>query len=142
VTLQEQFIDQIAKTFASCLGTLKAKNNDYTKNSAADPFRNFRKMAEFAHIDVDQSLLSQIAGKMSRIEALTENGFLPQVDEPIEDTLKDLINYLAILKAWYEMGMPEPQEPESEPINVAPLPQQVNEVGQRVRSKIAELFKK
>lgn len=147
MTLQERFIDHLGKVFANCLGTLKAKNNDYTKNSTVDPFRNFRKMADFGHIDVDQALLSQIGAKLSRLEALTEPGFVAQVDEPLEDTLRDLINYFAILKTWYEMGQPDPEEPESVSVSVAEpsVREQVEAVGQRVKTlnqKVADLFKK
>lgn len=139
MTLQERFIDQIAKTFANCLGTLKAKNNDYTKNSASDPFRNFRKSGEFARVDIDQSLLVRISDKLSRLESLTEPGFTTQIDEPLEDTLRDLINYFAILKAWYEMGQPEPDEPESVPIAIVATQ---GVTAQTTSQKITDFFKK
>ena len=83
-------------TFQNCLAIAKSKNNDYAKGD--DPFRNF-KASEAVGDPVERGIMVRMMDKMARIS----NSFdveLQVKDESVSDTLDDLINYAAILKAY------------------------------------------
>lgn len=94
------FLKSIAKTYTDGLALVRRKNADYA--NPQDPFRNFRS-AEIAGVGVGRALLVRALDKLSRISNLLDRN--PAVmDEKIEDTILDAINYLGILKAWIELG--------------------------------------
>jgi hypothetical protein len=95
------FISSIEKTYAAGIDVIRRKNADYAKSE--DPFRNFR-LAEVAGVDVGRAILVRALDKMSRISNLLDRNPPAVIDEKLEDTLLDCINYLAILKAWIELG--------------------------------------
>lgn len=91
----EIFLRELEKTFAECLEIAKRKNADYAEQG--DPFKNF-KMSTQVGVAPERAILVRISDKISRVSNLLdkENSVM---DERIEDTLHDIINYCAILKA-------------------------------------------
>ena len=89
-------LDSTAKMFEDCLAIMKAKNQDYAGKSEAGTLKNFNYSAQLANITRDQGILVRLGDKMTRIGNLLVNEAAVK-DEAIEDTLKDAINYTAIL---------------------------------------------
>ncbi len=95
---------------------IRRKNSDYA--TGEDPFNNFR-MVEMIGLSVEQGIMTRILDKFARLSNLTASGEEPAVaDETVDDTILDLINYLAILHAYrnrnffgaYTMARPEEYE--------------------------------
>ena len=95
------FLRSIEKSYADGLDLVRRKNADYANSE--DPFKNFRS-AGLAGVSVGRAILVRALDKMSRISNLLDRDQPVVMDEKIEDTLLDGINYLAILKAWIESG--------------------------------------
>lgn len=95
---RSQFRAHIANTFQKGLALIDKKNADYAGED--DPFANFNN-ASIAHVSVPQAILVRISDKMSRIGNLLVRPAVV-LDESLEDTIIDAINYLAILLAWLE----------------------------------------
>lgn len=93
-----QFRAYIAEIFQKGLALIDKKNADYAGED--DPFANFNN-ASIAHVSVPQAILVRISDKMSRIGNLLVRPAVV-LDESLEDTIIDAINYLAILLAWLE----------------------------------------
>lgn len=93
-----EFLSSISKTYADGVKIIKKKNQDYANST--DPFRNFRS-ATIVGIGIERAILLRVLDKLSRCANLIDKQ--PSVvDESLEDTLIDAINYLAILKAYRE----------------------------------------
>lgn len=79
---------------------MRAKNADYTAQSS-DPFANFRG-STYLGIDPVLGILLRMQDKLMRLRSFAEHGELKVVDEGIEDTAIDVVNYtilaLAMLK--------------------------------------------
>ena len=87
--------------FDGCFRTLQSKCNDYARKD--DPFRNFRLVGQLEHrvCDVETGIIVRISDKVSRIINLVFLGTKRMVlDESVDDTVKDLINYCAILYVY------------------------------------------
>lgn len=96
-----QFIESLIQTFGDCIDTAKKKNQDYAGD--ADPFANFSKVETFGICSVETGILVRITDKMARISNLLTSDKDPAVlDESVDDTIMDAINYFAILKAYRE----------------------------------------
>ena len=91
-------IRSVDKTFKGCLETLKKKNADYAGNE--DPWKNF-KFAEMVRVKPDRAILVRMSDKLARISNCLDKEVQVK-DETVKDTLDDLINYSAILKAYLE----------------------------------------
>lgn len=82
------------------------KNNDYADPSSfeKDPlrvFRNFVLCDQLGICSTEQGFLVRLSDKFSRICNLLRAGHKQTVtDESIEDTTKDIINYLILLMAY------------------------------------------
>lgn len=92
-------LESLEKTFAECLEIAKRKNADYAGDNQ-DPFKNF-KNATVVGVSVERGILVRLMDKMSRISNLLYKEAQVK-DESIQDTLGDIINYVAILKAYIE----------------------------------------
>jgi hypothetical protein len=77
---------------------MRAKNQDYAGDK--DPFKNFR-YAEMVGVDVERAILVRMSDKLARISNCLDKEVQVK-DETVNDTLSDLINYTAILKAYRE----------------------------------------
>ena len=95
---KKEFIESIAYTYAKGIELIKRKNADYA--TGENPFRNFE-YADLAGVSVERAIMVRVMDKMARVSNLLDKN--PEViDEKLEDTLLDVINYLAILKAYLE----------------------------------------
>lgn len=93
---QQEFFEHINQSFTDGLELIRKKNTDYS--GLIDPFKNFRS-AEVIGVGVDKAILVRILDKIARISNLLDKEAKVD-DESIDDTLLDLINYSAILKAY------------------------------------------
>jgi hypothetical protein len=95
--MKNELTESVRKTFDKAHKICVIKNEDYA--STDSPFKNFE-AANLVGLSAEQALLLQMANKLSRIGNLI--GDKKAKNEPIEDSLIDLINYAAILKAYIE----------------------------------------
>lgn len=95
---REEFIESIENTYSCGLELIKIKNMDYANSD--DPFRNF-KNAEMVGVGIERAMLVRVADKLARVSNLLDKE-ASVTDESLEDTLIDMCNYLAILKAYRE----------------------------------------
>lgn len=91
-----EFIESLEIIFKEAVDIARKKNTDYSKDS--DPFLNFR-FSPYVGVPVERGILVRICDKLSRISNLLDQEAQVK-DESIEDTLKDLINYSAILLTY------------------------------------------
>jgi hypothetical protein len=94
-------ISRTAALFSKCQSILEKKNTDYA-GAAGDPFKNFSdpELAVFLpeKFDVvELNLRAEIRKKFTRITVLFGEA-RKGLNESFDDTLIDMINYLAI---WY-----------------------------------------
>jgi hypothetical protein len=92
----KDFLNDLDNTFKTCLDIAKKKNADYADTD--NPFKNFE-MSSIVGIDPAHAILVRISEKLARIGGLLDRAAVVE-EEKIEDTLIDLINYCAILKAY------------------------------------------
>lgn len=92
----QEFLKNIEATFEKCLRTAKSKNADYA--GVGDPFKNFNS-SEYVGVPIPRAILVRMMDKMARISNLLDKEANVK-EESITDTLEDLINYAAILKAY------------------------------------------
>lgn len=93
---QSELHNDMKETFNKCLDIAKKKNDDYADE--ADPFANFRG-SEIAGVPAERGILIRMMDKMNRIGNGLQKEFQVE-DERMDDTIEDLINYAAILKAY------------------------------------------
>ena len=92
-----EFIKSIEKTYRDGVALIRIKNHDYA--GMTDPWKNFRS-AEIVGLSPDRAILVRVLDKIARVSNLLNSK--AKVDEKVEDTILDCINYLAILKAYKE----------------------------------------
>lgn len=83
--------------FDQCLAICAAKNSDYAGESGENPFANFE-VSEMVGVPVSRGMLVRLMDKIKRASNLLDQKAL--VNESIDDTLLDAINYLGLLRAW------------------------------------------
>ncbi len=96
--MPNQLLDSIENTFNKCLQIAESKNADYSYGD--NPYKNFE-MSELIGVSTAKGILIRMMDKISRIGNLLDRE-AKVADEKITDTLDDLINYAAILKAYLE----------------------------------------
>ena len=90
-------LSKVEEVFEECLEIVKVKNTDYSPNE--DSFGSFE-VCEFIGIcSVENGILVRMTDKLTRIANLLKRENAVK-DESIEDTIKDLINYSALLLVW------------------------------------------
>lgn len=97
---KKQFLKSLKDTYDAGLAIVEKKNTDYATD--IDPWKNFR-FAQMVGVPVDRAILVRMSDKLARISNTLDKG-TKVLDETTEDTLLDLINYAAILKAYLENG--------------------------------------
>lgn len=103
-------INSMEDTFATCLRVAKDKNHDYA--GGGDPLANFREFGSFG-------IVVRLSDKFKRLTNYFKSGGVLKVkDETMKDTLRDIINYAAIL--LYSMEQDRLQYPETEEHIVTP----------------------
>ena len=91
--------DFMRVTFDRCLAISKAKSNDYAGED--HPFKNFALVADLGLCPTEVGIVVRIGDKISRLSTLIRRPDQRSVvDETIQDTIDDAINYLAILGAY------------------------------------------
>ncbi|HLD98225.1 MAG TPA: hypothetical protein VI815_02785 [Candidatus Nanoarchaeia archaeon] len=83
--------------FSECLETLRKKGNDYA--AEIDGLSNFKYSGDFAGVTQEQSCKVLIGTKLARLRELTNNPNKVVANESVNDTIKDLINYLILWKS-------------------------------------------
>lgn len=97
-TAAEKFQMSLAATFDQCLAISRKKNADYA--DVGDPFKNFR-ACEALGVTLEKGIIVRMSDKLVRAANLLERP-AQVLDESLEDTLRDLINYSAILIAYLQ----------------------------------------
>ena len=92
-------LDHAGETFSTCFELLKKKNQDYGGKDS-NPFKNIENCSTLG-ISPEQGLLVRMMDKISRVSTLLEKESEIKT-ESLSDTLLDLINYAAIMKAYIE----------------------------------------
>lgn len=107
MTQQEKFVVAAAAVFKNCLGILNQRSQKYTGDG--DPFRNFDNAADIAGVTTDQGILVRLGDKLGRIKNGLQDRrnaqgdlFQEWKDESLRDSVRDAINYLAILHVWLD----------------------------------------
>ena len=77
---------------------MKAKNADYS--SEEDALANFAS-SEVVGVEAERSVLVRCIDKFKRIESFIDRGDLKVEDEPVEDAIHDVMNYMVLLKALF-----------------------------------------
>lgn len=96
---KEEYLKFHEEFCAEMVRITKAKNHDYTGTNP-DPFANFRGVENGGICSTEQGFLVRMHDKMARISSFVQQGVLAVKDESIEDTLKDLANYSALLAGY------------------------------------------
>jgi hypothetical protein len=94
---KSEFQAHMALTFHECQEISARKNADYAGDS--DPFANFRIVEHIGLCSVEKGIVVRMTDKLARISNLLERD-AQVLDESVSDTLSDIINYAAILKAY------------------------------------------
>lgn len=88
-----EFINELENIYKESLEISRKKNQDYAQED--DPFQNFR-MSEFVGVSIPRAILVRVTDKLVRVSNLLDKE-PTVVNESIEDTLKDALNYLAFI---------------------------------------------
>lgn len=94
---QKDFVNDLQGVMNEALSIVQKKNSDYA--TEADPFKNFR-FSTLVSVDVAKAILIRVCDKMARISNVLDKGEVQVKDETVEDTIKDTINYMAILLTY------------------------------------------
>lgn len=89
------FVQDTQALLNRCIELLKSKSNDYAEGG--DAFLNFKTAAQIAGISPEQTLLTLLGMKLSRLTQLIGKGKKAQ-NESVEDTMLDVINYIILLR--------------------------------------------
>ena len=78
------------------------KNHDYSGGEdGRNPFQNFMFVEALAMgVSTEQGFMVRMADKMKRLSGFCKTGTFQVSDESFDDTIKDAINYLALLAAY------------------------------------------
>jgi len=95
---QKQFLKHIETTFKNALELIRRKNQDYSKTENA--FANFE-FARLVGLDVSRAILLRVVDKIARLSNLLDKD-IAVVDESLQDTCIDVVNYMAILMAYLD----------------------------------------
>jgi hypothetical protein len=93
---RDQFQQFVKTTYIEALAIIEKKNKDYA--SEADAFGNILACEKQGICSAEQGVLVRSLDKISRITNLLSAEAAVE-DESIDDTILDLINYFAILRA-------------------------------------------
>lgn len=73
---------------------MQRKNHDY---ASQDPFDNFYVVEALRITSAEEGILVRMSDKLARLASVLKKG--SQVDESVEDTVLDLVNYSVLLQA-------------------------------------------
>ena len=98
MTTPDQALKIQEELFTKALEIVKKKRVDYS--GTEDAFGNFRK-SEFWGIEPWRGAAIRLMDKLSRFNQLASTGDQQVLDESIEDTIIDAINYCVIMYSLY-----------------------------------------
>jgi hypothetical protein len=87
----------LTECFTDCLDIVQKKNADYAGDE--NPFKNFEMAEKNLNVQTEKGILVRISDKLSRVANLIDKDAQVK-DEAVEDTIKDAINYFAILYCY------------------------------------------
>lgn len=91
-------IAHMTAVYKRCVETAEKKNADYSGH-ADNAFRNFTYVELMGIASAEAGIMVRLSDKFSRMSNLLKSD--PKVvEEKLEDTIEDAINYLAILHAY------------------------------------------
>lgn len=96
-----QLLDSCKQIFEDCFELLEKKNNDYA--GMDNPYANFESSLLIG-VPIEKAILVRMLDKLKRVSNLLDKEAFV-TEESIEDTLRDLINYSAILIARREYNL-------------------------------------
>jgi hypothetical protein len=96
-TTREELLALHVETCYSARKIMESKNTDY--GATTDALRNFR-LCENLMVPVGVGIITRLGDKLARIAKIVVTGTTAVMDETVEDTIMDAINYLVILRAW------------------------------------------
>lgn len=84
----------------SARAIMRAKNHDYSGGKdTKDPFLNFTRVERMGITDTHTGFLVRITDKLSRLVTHSKNKHF-EVNESLEDTVLDVINYMILYYAY------------------------------------------
>ncbi len=95
------FVQDTQTLFNRCVELMRNKSNDYA--DGGDAFLNFKTAAQIAGISPEQTLLTLLGMKISRLTQLIGKGKTAK-NESVEDTMLDIINYVVLLRGMMKEG--------------------------------------
>lgn len=98
------FVQDAERLLNRCVELLRSKANDYADGH--DAFVNFKTAAQVAGISPEQTLLTLLGMKISRLTQLVGKGKNAK-HESSEDTMLDIINYVLLLRGMLQEQRPE-----------------------------------
>lgn len=124
----DRFIKDSQGILDRCVQLMSAKSHDYAESK--DAFLNFKTAAQLAGISPEQTLLTLLGMKLSRLTQLVGKSKQPK-NEALEDTMIDVINYTLLLRGMIkeragqfestretkESSSATPPSPASTPVN-------------------------
>lgn len=96
---RDELLTLHAETCEACRTTMERKNSDYSDED--DALANFGD-AEIVGVEAERSVLVRCVDKFKRITSYLDRGDLKVKDEPVEDAIHDVINYMVLLKGLLE----------------------------------------
>jgi len=104
----EELIAHSEKLFARLTGVMRAKNADYSA-SDENAFRNFEAVEYFGIAETKVGMMVRLTDKFTRICNLLKKHGVSAVNESLQDSIEDAINYLAILHARLQAEQSNPR---------------------------------
>lgn len=95
---REQFLKFAEDMYADCLAIMKKKNHDYSQEG--NPFSNFELQGFVSGVIPERTFLMALGTKMARLRELVGREDKAKVDESLDDTIKDMINYACLLAGY------------------------------------------
>jgi hypothetical protein len=95
---RQELIDYHVDACGAARDLMQRKSSDYA--SDADPFRNFRQAEALGICANELGILVRLSDKLSRLCQVVSSGKQAVLDETVNDTVLDAINYLVILSAY------------------------------------------
>lgn len=132
-TLKQKYLEMFAANCLRSVELTKIKNEGYTAGTA-DPYANFRFAAQVAslpgqdEVSIEQTILSRMCDKISRIKSLIVRPEATTLDESLEDSMFDVCVYANIMLTFRQLGRPEGYEEYDVDVEVAEITQPTPEV--------------
>lgn len=101
----EELIKHSEALFGKLTGVMRRKNADYSA-SDENAFRNFEAVEYFGIAETKVGMMVRLTDKFTRIVNLLKKNGVGAVQESLQDSIEDAINYLAILHARLESEKP------------------------------------